>query len=350
MGKFCSLAAVLAYPHTTLTIVKYYYEYKTSLNRKMFYGVKMQQEHIQLAGYLIAIFSLFMTFIYMRRSSNLENAVIEVAEQNEAIKVEFGKLHMAYQKETSKTSALETASVKLKEQDAINHKKVNDLEIVLESKNTEIQNLLQNTETYKKEQEARLKAAESQNAALKSEISSLKDSLLNEKDSKKTLTSEIEKISAKLNSAKSEIESSKDELEKATSLVSVLEAKVEKQEETISQLKSQSIENADEEIEKQRKRADRANYFFKTMRGLKDMAEEKARNWEVALELLAAWVLTQKGVRQQPKAIGPLVGEALAQINKESALGELAMDSNAEDEMEDILAAYPVAENYKLAS
>lgn len=54
--------------------------------------------------------------------------------------------------------------------------------------------------------------------------------------------------------------------------------------------------------------------LYASMKGLRELSEERNRNWEVALTKLSAWILEEKGIVPVPTAIGPLVGTALQSI------------------------------------
>ncbi len=54
--------------------------------------------------------------------------------------------------------------------------------------------------------------------------------------------------------------------------------------------------------------------LYSSMKGLRELSEERNRNWEVALTKLSAWILEEKGIAPIPTAIGPLVGTALQSI------------------------------------
>lgn len=51
--------------------------------------------------------------------------------------------------------------------------------------------------------------------------------------------------------------------------------------------------------------------LYRAMRGQREMAEERNRNWETALRKLSLWVLEQKKRPVQPDKLGPMVGQAL---------------------------------------
>ncbi len=69
------------------------------------------------------------------------------------------------------------------------------------------------------------------------------------------------------------------------------------------------------EFKKLRQRVTSLEQLFLSMRGLKEMAEERADNWEVALRKMAAHIVG--GGARATAPIGPLVGAALEKIGEE---------------------------------
>lgn len=67
------------------------------------------------------------------------------------------------------------------------------------------------------------------------------------------------------------------------------------------------------ELTKLKRRLHQTERLFASMRGLREMADERNHNWEVALRKLSHWILVQRGIEPTriPDAIGPLVGQAL---------------------------------------
>jgi hypothetical protein len=70
------------------------------------------------------------------------------------------------------------------------------------------------------------------------------------------------------------------------------------------------------EIKRLRRKLGGYERLYASMKGLRDMTDERNRNWEVALRKLASYIVTLKhgGKGATPEAIGPLVGEALELI------------------------------------
>ena len=68
-----------------------------------------------------------------------------------------------------------------------------------------------------------------------------------------------------------------------------------------------------------RRRAIHNEQLFHSMKSLRDMSDERNRNWESALQTLATWILSSSPVAKPndpilSQPVGPLVGEALQRI------------------------------------
>ena len=100
------------------------------------------------------------------------------------------------------------------------------------------------------------------------------------------------------------------------------------------------------EIKRLRRKLGGYERLYASMKGLRDMTDERNRNWEVALRKLASYIVTLKhaGKGTTPEAIGPLVGEALELIGAQlvdeqvdfSPVRESASAQKAEADMESL--------------
>lgn len=86
----------------------------------------------------------------------------------------------------------------------------------------------------------------------------------------------------------------------------------------LKQLKSREVINP-RDFDTLRRRASHYERLYAGMKGLRDMVDERNKNWEDALEKLARWVLTSSQVAKPndpilASGIGPVVGEALERI------------------------------------
>ena len=104
----------------------------------------------------------------------------------------------------------------------------------------------------------------------------------------------------------------------------------------IQTLETDTIEKMREEqkqfesdILKLKKNLINSSFLYKGMRGLKEMAEERNRNLEVAVRTLSGWVLKQKNIEfdeDSASPIGPILGEALESIGSSLIEEETAVD------------------------
>ena len=108
-------------------------------------------------------------------------------------------------------------------------------------------------------------------------------------------------------------------------------------EQELNQLKSTPSVDA-RTFETVRRRAAHNEQLFHSMRSLRDMADERNRNWESALRSLSTWSLTLSPLAKPndpilSESIGPIVGEALQRIGgsliAEDHASELAAEKHA---------------------
>ena len=72
---------------------------------------------------------------------------------------------------------------------------------------------------------------------------------------------------------------------------------------------------------------DNLKLIAKTLKGQKEMLEERNQNWEVALRYLSEYILGTRIKNCATMSIGALVGEALETLNKSLIMNEL-LDGN----------------------
>ncbi len=95
-----------------------------------------------------------------------------------------------------------------------------------------------------------------------------------------------------------------------------------------------------------RRKVNQYETLYQGMKGLRDMAEERNKNWEIALKELSTWVLKSNppggtGLKDETilqSGIGPIVGEALKRIGAELIDDDFMVDaaSQADQMMRDL--------------
>lgn len=99
--------------------------------------------------------------------------------------------------------------------------------------------------------------------------------------------------------------------------VSELANKLARAEDRAEELRKRAAEANPEELKQARHKAAQYARMYESMKGLRDMAEERNVNWEVALRHLATWILdhTQpKRAARPDQTLGQIVGEALERV------------------------------------
>jgi predicted nucleic acid-binding Zn-ribbon protein len=83
-----------------------------------------------------------------------------------------------------------------------------------------------------------------------------------------------------------------------------------------------------EEVTKARRKAAQMERLYQSMRGLKEMSDERNANWESALRKLSVWILEQKNIKpgKNSAIIGPLVSQAL-QATGQQLIEDSELDS-----------------------
>lgn len=285
-------------------------------------------EFIQLSIYMVSLAALTSTYIYYRRNRQTEKTFAKTLEKTRLMKAEYLKIRGQTKHLKNQVTELNEEKTKRDKRHKDVFDKINELSDEIQKKDLTIVRLNRQIASHSENALAQARAYETQLRDLQTEKETIRHELKTAED--KTLANylkKIESLESKVNSLKETNKS--------------IDFKTTEKEREIEKLRTKLSENtaiSPDELLKYKKRAHRANHFFNTMRGQKEMAEERYRNWEVALEILSSWVLVQKGVKNIPAGIGPQVGEALAAINKEDALGDFALDSEGDDELAAMLS------------
>lgn len=95
-----------------------------------------------------------------------------------------------------------------------------------------------------------------------------------------------------------------------------LVAKLRDMEKTVESAKKKVEAIDPAEIQKVRRKIAQYERLYNSMKGLREMTEERNKNYEVALKKLAVWILNETGGAgaRLPDQMGPLVGRALEVI------------------------------------
>lgn len=248
-----------------------------------------------------------LAFYHWRRSSGLYSLLLEGANRYEDLRQRMGQLEAAAQKADQKAT-----------KDRENHQKLEkDLHEAYQ-KNTA---LLQGAQAKDHELKLVRDTLEAQRGHLERHLLKLTEQL-------KTLEDEKHHREA---ASRDEIQALRERLQverrEFDHRTTALKIELSHREKDLT-AKSQELEKERSSVEKKLKQGDPievkrlrrklAGYerLYSSMKGLRDMTDERNRNWEVALRKLAAFIVTTKhGAEYElPESIGPLVGEAMELI------------------------------------
>lgn len=175
-----------------------------------------------------------------------------------------------------------------------------------------------------------------QNATLMSQISEVVKE-------KKQLQIELEKSNKQPRPPKIDVNALKDETNKLTKQLAnarkenkLLKREVEKAREILSKLKPG-------EIKRYKTKAARMEQLYTSMKGLREMAEERNDNWDKALRILASHQLGN--TETNTRALPILVAEALENIGANLIIDEHSHSGQAEPLDESAVTHQPVAES-----
>lgn len=252
---------------------------------------------------LIAIVSALFAYIQWNKSNELQKVLVESMHQHEKLR---SKLHAqqslshelqvetAEKKKSQKTKAEKTQENLLKKL-AQAKQELHDKELHLES--------IMETERAKSEH-------------LRAEVRALTSQIVEIDEQKRVLKKELDSLheqeslikNAELNA--SELKESKEKLTHLTTQNKKLSNSVQRLESILKKVDPK-------ETQKVKRKLRQYNMLFATMRGQKEMAEERTKNWERALVKTVDWIIKEKATDiEAPKNIGPKVGLALELIGE----------------------------------
>jgi chromosome segregation ATPase len=262
---------------------------------------------IQAIGYIIGVICAGFALYYWRRAVSLYSLLVEGANRFEEIR--------------QRNQLLEKTLTKAEQKFTQHKEQVARLEKGIDESRGRAADLLKKLEA--REHEARLNSEkfDLQRNYFEKQMQKFQDQFQSSEDSKKQIEAALEKSAKQL-----KLQSAAASEEQAIRIKD-LELKLRDKETAFTELEAKAKQADPEELRKLRRKIAQYDRLYGSMRGLKEMTEERNRNWEVALKKLSTWILAQRGMseNQMPKAIGPMVAEALQTI------GAQLIDDNEND-------------------
>ncbi len=267
----------------------------------------MQIQFIPILGYLLAFALGVFAYIAWRRSQSLHDLLVEAANRFELSRRHVQQLEVNNHKLSEKmTQARDSAH---KNAQAIEEQRQRHLQAIqqLEDKLADISGTHGKCESRLDNYQQQISALTEQLSQADHERKNLRTQLKDSdqrrdkklQDIRAPLETRLEEWKNKFHTAEKERQHAIDELRKTKA--------------------SAHVANPDEVRELKRRLA-HAEHLYTSMKGLREMADERNQNWERALGLLAGWVLQKHGadprvLKPTNNNIGQMVGAALEKIN-----------------------------------
>lgn len=255
-----------------------------------------------LATALVLMFvTATLAVYYWRRSAGLYSLLVEGANRFEEMRQRNATLEQAMEKAEERFKQHRESQARLERAVAEARDKTVELTRRVETKEHETRLVSEKLELQKGHLEKQLAKAEAQIARFDQTRQELEIELMQARQAAEAAEAELTLKERDWRSRQAEADREKVALEKRN--------------------------KAGDPVEMKRLKRKIAQYdrLYASMKGLREMTEERNRNWEVALRKLSGWIIKENGVPTtdvETRDIGPLVGQAL------SAIGAQLIDDN----------------------
>ncbi len=221
-------------------------------------------------------------------------------------------------------------------------KQIKKFEEKLDKKASELTQLEKRFEIEKRSSSEQIGKLEKSESALKDELTLLTNRKEHYEAQILTLTAQLKETDLECATMRQKLAASAQEVHKDIEKERL--ALIKEKEQNKERISALNRENASlkADIEKQKHIVEKVNLvefasyrrkykhfsrLYSTMRGLKEMVEERNQNWEIALRALSTWVCQKNNKNISSEKIGVLVGEALEAIGETLLIEDEALPS-----------------------
>jgi hypothetical protein len=265
----------------------------------------------------LAVVAAGAAFYYWRRSSSLYALLVEGANRFEELRQRNSQLEQAMQKAEDRMRQQREAALRLEKGVDDAREKAAELVRRVEAKDHELRVVTEKLELQKAHLEKQLAKADERMRLAEAARKSAEDSLAEQVHAVQTVAEQ--QVARALEEARLTADAARQDVGLRERELTLRLRELEKNH-AVAQKK---VKDADPvEMRKLRRRIAQYDRLYNSMKGLREMTDERNRNYEVALTRLSAWVLRSTGHGQIPQQIGPLVGGAL------QAIGAQLIDDN----------------------
>ena len=256
-----------------------------------------------------------LTIYFWRRSAGLYALLIEGANRFEELRQRSGAIEAALARAEEKAKLQREAQTAAATELAAAHAATTAAEERFQGKCQELKFVTEKLELQKGHLERQLAKFEGQVHVSRAEAEQLRANLATTAADLTRARSESER--ERLASAE-ELRLRELEAKRHRAEIEQIKAYATKEAERVlaNRAKSETADLGDE-VKRLRRKVAQYDRLYASMKGLREMSEERNRNWEIALRKLSAWIITHSGPGAGrapvvvPAALGPLVAKAL---------------------------------------
>jgi len=277
----------------------------------------MSNQLVQIFGYVLAAVAAMAAASLWSKLSHLRSFVREAGTKFEEL-----RRHSAQVEERARKDAEKLAQVR----DSIQR-----LEKATEDARSKASNSAKLLETKEQEFHLSLHRSEIQREHLVQQVQVLTQQLQEadqvRKDSEMQLAAQLKDSAEKGRAAQEPLQAKIRELRSQLQEADRARSKADSERQALAE----KMKNANpDDVKRAMRRMAQYGRLYESMRGLREMADERNRNWESALRHLSGWILKTSDTGSDidsSAAIGPLVGAALEIVGEQLVIDDEEMTS-----------------------
>lgn len=283
-------------------------------------------------SFLVAVLAAGVAFYYWRRSANLYALLVEGANRYEDLRQRSVQLEQAAHSSEERHKSHREQVQRLNQAAEEARAKAAELARALEQKEHTVRLVSEKLELQKGHLERQLAKAEAQLQTQASELEAVQSKIAEFHTYETSLKAQVEAVRREAHR----------QAQAHAQEIALKERDWQNRAQELASAKASQESQAQVALELKRLKRKLAQYdrLYSSMKGLREMSEERNRNWEVALRKLATWIIETAGQGQvtPPDAIGPLVGQALQTVGAQ-LIDDQSSGAQKSDQMEELVAA-----------
>ncbi len=251
---------------------------------------------------VIAVLGFATAFLTRRKLQETQALLADTALRFDAVNKQQKQIEQ-------QNKTLQESSDRFRQQATQSDKQIDEVKLRLHEKSQEV-------ERHKQEISEQLKRVQLQKEHLSEQVTAMSAQLSEAIRDKKAAVVELERLQKEAQDTQLKVtEQVRVQLRESQQALQQIKREKGQLEAQLQKTRSETQAVSPEELKRYRLKVARMEQLYASMKGLRDMAEERNQNWETALRHFATFVLEGKATPQDAqRPLGPLVGEALEKI------------------------------------